>query len=312
MLLQSLLLIATLAIIGSALLTSTLVSAKSSFHALVVRQSRNAMTDATTSFMSWAQNNVKQNGIDQIPVWAATPSIIGPYPACAEARPRVGNDVSAGCKFYRTISWSVTGYTGVDISRTSNNPTSEANNLATAQNERRLSATLTVAITNSAGSVTYARQSHELTVRVFHASPYVTITAERDSTSEGGSIASAEGDTAGYIAQQNHLIIAKKPDLAFPASNTNTLLLTTVNCTNTPNNSLADARLDDNQVIFAPARPFGNLAWAYEVPCKPLQQINPATAPSGYKTPSNSVYGSTTTANTSWQKNDENTSSFAR
>ena len=313
MLLQTLLLVVTLAVIGSTLLTSTLVSAKSAFHALVMRQSRSAMNDATASFISWAQNNIKESGIEQLPLWAATPPVISPDPACSERLRRTSNEVSADCKFLRTISWRVTGYTDFDAATKSNAFSSEARNLATAQEERRISATINVAITNPNSSIAYAQQSRELTLRVFHAFPYVAVTAERDSTSESGSIASAEGDTAGYTKQDYHFIsVAAKPILALPASYTDTVLLTTINCANTANNSYGDALLDNDQVIFTPVRPYGNLAWAYEVPCDPTQKVDPTTAPSGYRAPSNNLYGSTNTANDIWLKNDGNHSSFSR
>lgn len=64
MLIQSLLLIATMLIVGSALLTSTLVSAKAAFHRAVIHKSETAMSDATAQFVSWAQNYVSKYGTE--------------------------------------------------------------------------------------------------------------------------------------------------------------------------------------------------------------------------------------------------------
>ena len=313
MLLQSLLLIVTLAVIGSAILTSTLVSAKSAFHSVIMRESESAMTDATALFVSWAQNNIRQNGIDQLPVWAATAPALGAAPACGHNFSPASSNNSDGCNFYRSITWSVTGYTNVESIASAKGLASEAKNLATAQSEQRLSATLNVSVTDRSGSIIYARESRELTARIFHASPYITVNAERDSNSEAGSISSSEGDTGGYTVQNNHLTTTTvKPNLTIPASYTNTTLLTTIDCRNTDTNSSNNALFDNNNVIFAPLRVFGNLAWAYEIPCKPMQHVNPTTAPSNYIAPLNSMYGNTTTKNTLWLKKDENGSSFAR
>ena len=314
MLLQSLLLVVALALIGSALLTSTLVSAKSAFHEMVMRQSRSAMTDATASLISWAQDNVRENGIDQLPVWAQKTQPSDIHPACAaEANNSIRGDATTNCKLFSIISWNTTGHTDSTDDSLADVQSSEANNLATAQNEHRISATINVAITDSTGAVVYSRQSREITARVFQAYPYIVLTGQRDTSSEVLTISSSEGDTAGYAKQNDHLnAVSVSPNQARPASYTSTVILTTINCGNTINNLFANAQLDNNQVAFAQLRPYGNVSWAYEVPCKPMQRINPATAPSGYKPPSTNVYGSTGTINQHWSKNDDNLSPFAR
>ena len=312
MLLQSLLLVVTLALIGSALLTSTLVSAKSTFHALVLRQSRSAMTDATASFISWTQNNVKKNGIEQLPVWAATPPVLGPNPTCGEKRPVLSNDVLARCKFYRTASWSVTGYTNLGETFLANALTSEANNLATAQSEGRVSATITVTITDNTGSIAYARLSRVITARIFHAPPYAVVSAERDATNEGGAIISAEGDTAGFADQRNRAPSANSiGSSAEPAALTDTRLRTTINCVNTASTGAPAEVLQNGNASFVSVRPYGNLAWSYETPCIPTIPINVATAPQGYQQTFDGSYTNNSTSNRSWRKGDESNSSFA-
>ena len=313
MLLQSLLLVVTLAIVGSALLTSTLVTAKSSFHSLVLRQSRSAMTDATASFISWAQTNMKQNGIDQLPIWAAKPPTLATESTCNTVRHAVTSGPPVTCKLYRRVAWNTTGYSDIQAVMSPNTTSSLASNLATAQNERRISATIAVAITDSTGTITYSRQSREITARLFHAFPYVALTGERDSAVEAGSIAAAEGDTAGFNTQLHQTsFTADAPTISSPATFNWTTLLTTTDCINSPNNSFANAQLDDNNVIFARVRGYGNLAWSYEVPCQPTQAINPSTAPNGYVPPTNSVYRSGSVINARWNKNDANLSTFPR
>ena len=305
MLLQSLLLIAVLTVFGGVLLESTLVSATTAFHAELVRAGESALDDATADFIAWARKNVREAGVDQVPVWAAAPQAIGPAPACAEAQ---------GCKLLETIRWNVTGYSGATGAQPASSAQSLAAGLATSQDERRVSATLTVTITGAGTgqAVPYAIRSREITARIFHSAPYAAVTAERDATSQVGSIGSAEGDTAGYKAQNpNGADAEAAPVLSSPAGYVDTTITTTTDCVNTADNASPDALRDNNDVAYAALRNYGNLAWVYEVPCKPLQRVDPATAPAGYRAPTDNVYRSSTTTDATWSKNDANGSSFA-
>jgi hypothetical protein len=316
MLLQCLLLVATLAIIGSTLLTSTLVSAKAKFHATLIQAGRSAMTDATAKFVAWTQSNVRDNGIDQLSVWAAKPQASSRQPACGGETSAPGSTTSSDCRLFRTIEWNITGSTDPSDAIRPTSLESEATNLATAQDERRISATVNVAITDSSGLTVYSMQSRELTARIFHAFPYVGVTGERDASSQTGSIGSAEGDTGGFIDETKNFkegsSLSALQASANPASQTGTTLLTTMDCSNSIMNSSPNPQLDNQNVMFARVRPFGNLAWVYEAPCKSADPVNPNTAPVGYKPPVGNTYGSQATYDEHWKKNDDNQSSFAR
>jgi hypothetical protein len=312
-LLQSLLLVATLAIIGSTLLTSALVSAKARFHASIVETGRSAMTDATADFIAWTQSNVRDNGIDQLPVWAAKPQTPNRQPACGGGTNLPTSAASSDCKLFQTIEWNVTGFTNPSDAFRSTAAGSEATNLATAQNERRISATVNIAITDQSGSVIYSRQSRELTARIFHAFPYVAVTGERDASSETSSIASAEGDTAGYLRQTNRSSTATNATsiATDPATLTDTTLVTTIDCVGFAKPLTLTAPLDNGAASFVDVRGYGNLVWSYEVPCIPDKPVNPSTAPEAYHQPQSSNYGNNSTMNDAWTKGDQMNTSFA-
>ncbi len=155
MLLQSMLMLAALLVIGSALLTSTLVSAKAAFHQTIQRKSETAMNEATADFVTWAQEHVKNDGLNQTSVWSAVPQQEPPAPTCA-----AGDSVSPAtdieeCGLLRQIRWNVTGYTGDVPSNDASQNLSEATALSSAQAEQRISATISVNITDATGRITY-------------------------------------------------------------------------------------------------------------------------------------------------------------
>jgi hypothetical protein len=312
-LLQSLLLIATLTVLGGSILASTLVTAKAAFHAKVMRAGESAMNDATADFVAWAQKNVRDAGIDQLPVWSAVPQTIGPSSACVEAAAaNQGATTNDPCKLYETIRWNVTGYSGSASSPDAAGSESLAAGLSSAQDEQRVSATITVAITDANQSVQYATRSRELTARVFHSAPYAAVTGERDAASQDGAISSAEGDTAGYAPQYRNAGATKTaPDQSRPSNYSDTTIITTVDCINTADNSSPNALADNNNVIYSRLRAYGNLAWIFETPCKQRQDVDPATAPLGYEPPNDNVYKTTGTTDANWQKHDENSTGFA-
>jgi len=314
LLLQSLLLIATLIIMGSALLTSTLVNAKTAFHQMVARKTQAAMSDATSEFTAWAQENVRTNGIAQLPVWSAK---VQQRPLQSLCKPAETGGAAASppssCALFQRIQWNVTGHTG-SISNAASNDTllSTASNIATAQDEQRISATITVAITNASGTLTYANHSREVTARLFHAFPYLVITASRDASTDAGEIESSEGDTAGAASQYLQTASASGPVADEPATFTNTEIRTTVDCRNTANQPPSNSRQGGNNASFVQLRRYGNLSWAFEVPCAPSTQIDARTIPPNYLPPDGAVYQDRSTINASWFKGDENNSSFAR
>ncbi len=310
MLLQAMLMLAALLVIGSALLTSTLVSAKAAFHQTIQRKSETAMNEATADFVTWAQEHVKNDGLNQTSVWSAVPQQEPPAPTCAS-----GDSVSPatdieGCSLMRQIRWNVTGYTGDVQNNAASQGLSEASALATAQEEQRVSATVSVVITDKTGQLTYDNRSREITARLFHAFPYVAVSGSKDVLSATGDRNSSEGDTAGH--ENTRLVFEQNPSArTLPATNSNTTIVTTIDCANTAQDASSDPLLDDNEVTFSALRSYGNLVWAYEVPCKSRQPIDPATIPQGYTPPNSSDFMSNAQRNLMWFKRDDDNSSFS-
>jgi len=254
-LIQSLLLIATMLIVGSALLTSTLVSAKAAFHRAVIHKSETAMSDATAQFVGWAQSYVAKYGTE-------APWPIGMQPQSGPisedlctGKVLLGNESSqqgvplerATCPLIGTIEWTVTGSSAAAAARAAEtHSTSSAQNLSVSLDEQRISATLTVIITNASGKTIFANHSRELTTRVFDASPYVAITGTRDVSSEVGNIHASEGDTGGAKAAFG-LAAQPSPAVEYPARFTDTRILTTIDCFN-------DARNDNENTVGAGIR----------------------------------------------------------
>ncbi len=117
MLIQSLLLIATMLIVGSALLTSTLVSAKAAFHRAVIHKSETAMSDATAQFVAWGQNYVSKYGTEA-PWPSGMQSQSGPLSEdlctgkvlTGNTPPSPGAPSPNGtCPLIATMEWTVTG-----------------------------------------------------------------------------------------------------------------------------------------------------------------------------------------------------------
>ncbi len=298
---------------GSALLTSTLVNAKTAFHQMVVRKSQAAMIDATSEFTAWAQKNVRTNGIAQLPVWSAKVQQRPLQSLCKPAETgRAAASSPSSCALFRRMQWNVTGHTG-SISNAARNDTllSTASNIATAQDEQRISATISIAISNASGTFAYANHSREITARLFHAFPYIVITASRDASTDAGDIESSEGDTAGAASQYLQPAAAPRPVADEPAAFTNTEIRTTVDCRNTANQSPSNPQQGGNNASFVQLRRYGNLSWAFEVPCTPSTQIDTRTIPPNYFPPDGAVYQDRSTTNASWFKGDEN-KSFAR
>ena len=321
MLIQSLLLIATMLIVGSALLTSTLVSAKAAFHRAVIHKSETAMSDATAQFVSWAQNYVTKYGTE-----APWPTGMQPQSGpisedLCTGKVLSGNALGAPgaspsngtCALMATMEWTVTGSSATTALRpVQTAATSTAQNLSVSLDEQRISATLTVIITNASGKTVFANHSRELTARVFDASPYVAVTGTRDVSSEVGDIRASEGDTGGFRELRN-AYASSGPNEQAPASLSDTRILTTIDCTNSAgNDNQTDPYVDRNNVYFdRSTRTYGNLAWAYEATCAPKYEINTAGAPSEYEPAQNNVYLSRAAATKTWQKSDENAGGYS-
>jgi len=321
-LIQSLLLIATMLIVGSALLTSTLVSAKAAFHRAVIHKSETAMSDATAQFVTWAQNHVSKYDTE-----AAWPTGMQPQSGpmnedlctgkvlSGNAPPQAaGLPANSTCPLMATMEWTVTGSSATPVLRSAQTAaTSTAQNLSVSLDEQRISATLTVIITNASGKTVFANHSRELTARIFDASPYVTATGTRDVSSEVGDIHGSEGDTAGFHQTEQGGFSAT-PTPSNPAAYTSTQIITEINCSNSPaNDNQTNAAVDDNGVYFDRSeRSYGNLAWAFEAPCLPQFQINVAGAPADYKPATGNTYGTGSAADKAWRKSDENAANYSQ
>jgi hypothetical protein len=321
-LIQSLLLIATMLIVGSALLTSTLVSAKAAFHRAVIHKSETAMSDATAQFVSWAQNYVSKYGTEA-PWPTGTQPQSGPISEdLCTGKVLSGNALGAPgaspsngtCALMATMEWTVTGSSATTALRpVQTAATSTAQNLSVSLDEQRISATLTVIITNASGKTVFANHSRKLTARIFDASPYIAVTGSRDVPTEVGNIHSSEGDTggAGRFLSSNRSVAPSPVD---PSAFTDTQILTTIDCANTTtNNDQNNPEADGSSVYFDRSqRNYGNLAWAFEAPCAPTYQIDSTDAPKDYQPPQGRTYGTGAAVDRPWHKSDQNASSYSQ
>jgi len=320
LLIQSLLLIATMLIVGSALLTSTLVSAKAAFHRAVIQKSETAMSDATAQFVTWAQNHVSKYGTEA--AWpTGTQPQSGPISddLCNGRVTSVPAQTSASspsstCPLMATMEWTVTGSSAASTGRGAQTAAiSSAQNLSVSLDEQRVSATVTAIITNASGKTVFANHSRELTARIFDATPYVAVTGTRDVSTEVGDIHASEGDTGGYRDAGSGKTSSTQNENS-PASLTDTRIITTIDCSNTQSeNDQNDPLADGTNVSFdRSVRPFGNLAWAFEAPCAPQYKINVTGAPSDYSAAQGRVYASSAATTESWRKSDENSSAYSQ
>jgi len=318
-LIQSLLLIATMLIVGSALLTSTLVSAKAAFHRAVIHKSETAMSDATAQFVTWAQNYVEKYGTE-----AAWPNSMQPQNGPLSEDLCTGRVVSGNtqpsspspggtCPLAATMEWTVTGSSAALRSAAQTTATSTAQNLSVSLDEQRVSATLTVIIANASGRTIFANHSREVTARIFDASPYVAITGTRDVSTEVGDIHASEGDTAGFRELRNPYVSVGTNNRA-PASLSDTRILTAIDCANSAaNDNQANPYADGNSVYFDRSRrAYGNVAWVYEAACAPKYSINSTGAPEEYQPAQDNVYLSSAASTKPWQKSDENAGGYSR
>ncbi len=309
---QSLLLIATMVVLGGALLTSTLVSTKAALHQAVIRKSQTAISDATAQFVAWAQNYVTRYGTE-----APWPRGIQPQSGpihedlCSGKIMPSAMPASESCPLIATLRWKITGSSAGSTQQSpQNGVTSIAQNLSVSLDEQRISATLSVAISNPSGTTVFATHSREVTARIFDAAPYVAVTATRDVSAEVADIHTSEGDTGGALP---YGFTPKAPTALSPAQFTDTRLRTTIDCHNSAqNNDQGDPLADGINVPFdRTTRPYGNVAWVFEAPCAPNYYIDTREAPSDYSPPDNSTYATNASSSIPWRKSDENTSPYS-
>lgn len=319
MLVQGLLLVATLLIVAASILTETLVAAKAGFHATMAATTQTATADATTAFVRWAQGRVTTYGASNAKAWPPQ-SAPEPIPnVCPAATPAGGGGTPAPCALAALATWQIRGATSAGDATLASPPpgTADAQNLAPTINEQRVAATIAVRITDPTGRTTFADRTREVTARIFEASPYVVITGTRDVTAEAGTADAGEGDTAG-VAQYGDLYgnNFSSPNPEHPAAGTDTRIRTSVDCVNSAPN--------ENRGYGIPARagqinysfhPYGNQDWAYELPCDPPN--GPPTPPpglNGYLPPQGTLYATEPdqTRNNSWNPGTQQQSVFPR
>ncbi len=308
-------------IVGSALLTSTLVSAKAAFHRAVIHKSETAMSDATAQFVTWAQNYVIKNGTE-----APWPTGMQPQGGPISENLCTGSLISGNtpsesgavsssgkCPLMATMEWTVTGSSAASIAHAVQSAAaSTAQNLSASLDEQRISATVTVIITSASGKTVLVNHSRELTARIFDAIPHVAITGTHDVSTEVGDIHASEGDTAGAI-QRTDVTVAP-PHANSPTNFTDTRIVTDIDCANSnADNNQQNPNADGDAVYFDRSRRvYGNLAWAFEAPCSPRYHIDTTGAPSDYTLARGRIYTSSAATSKPWHKSDENASSYSQ
>jgi hypothetical protein len=306
---QTLIVIASIVALSAAILTSTIVSAKNSFHQLVIAKTQTAMNDGTSQFQFWAQKFVAKYGTEAD--WQAQSAQPTPIfqPMCATNETK--------CTFYETLQWKVTGASSaVPAPASSSAPMSTAQNMTPAVDEQRVSATITAIVSDATGRTLYGGRTEEVTARVFNVAPYFVVTATHDLGSNSGAITSSEGDSGGVedSVEESHYAA---PTTANPSAYTDTLLKATIDCDNTTAFDETDPEAtEDNgtNLLDSQFHPDGDLVWAYQMPCTPAYGVPPApNSATNYEQPTGNVYEiDASNSAADWQKGDRDQSSFAR
>lgn len=327
MLMQSLLLIAALVAISGTILTSTLVTAKNGFHQAMMTANQTAMSGATADFVAWAASYVQPGNAAAGNAQTHNAQTVWPKQFTTEFKPMCSSQgtalaAPAPCQYYVYAKWVVTGATTAGGIRTAPvgappaTHVSTVKNLADTVDEQRISATITVDINDPTGKKTFASTSREVTARIFDAIPYVVITGIRDVGTQEGNYSASEGDTGGAVnvTAYNSGNKLATPDPNHPAKATDTRLITSIDCNNSPGVSQLNALLNSTHSVDYSLRPYGNQDWAYEAQCTPAVVVTPPPTITDYIAPIGSSYGSAhdNPATSPWNKNDADISAFAR
>ncbi len=307
---QTLVIIASIVVLSAAILTSTIVSAKNALHQIVVAKTQTAMNDATSQFQFWAQKFVAQNGTEAD--WNSPSSQQAPIfrSMC------VG--VPVNCNYYETLQWKVTGATSgfPAVAGPTSEAVSTAQNMTPAVDEQRVSATITVVVSDATGRTLYGGRSEEVTARVFDVAPYVVVTGTRDLGSDAGATNQSEGDSGGAKAKLPGTLDAA-PIAGDPSGYVSTVVRAIVDCGNSASFDEANPESpEDNATDLFDARfhTGGNLVWAYQMPCTPAYGVPSAPASAtNYQPPIGATYQiNASDSNAFWQKGDSDQSSFPR
>jgi hypothetical protein len=284
MLLQAMMSIVILAVLGLAILTSTLITAKVAAQQLVARTMTTELATGTIDFVDWARTYVSRHGATT--PWPTNAMSVPPTPICATTEP---------CHQFATVSFRVIGRTTVSASGPD-----PAMNLDQAVSENRISGAITVTVSNSEGTTLAARTRFE-TLRTFDAAPYAVVTGIRDSVAMAGSVLSGQGDTGGYRGVSYFASpptpIPNKPWLAKDTS-----IAVTMSCSNSPENNDQQNPFNDNH---PPGN--GNLRWgvsggtAFEAPCSPEYSLaSTPTSPPDAIAPVGNIYNINSFNSSTW------------
>ena len=283
MLMQSMVLLAAIVVISGTLLTNSLMTAKKSLHELLLTKTQIAMNNAVSDFETWAAQRVQSSNTQTTWPTTFTRNIKS---TCSLPQ----------CQYWAYSQWLVTGATTLlprQVNTTAKNAT--AMNLATAVDEQRISAQVTVSIDDVSGKSTFSSATRQITARTLNVAPYVIITGITDSETAAGEARSVEGDSGGF--DDGLRLKRTVPDANFPAMVSDTQILTDVDCVN----SIAGANQDDPNADKARSvdhsiRQFGDQDWQFEVPCTPSYQnqiVVPRDLP-GYQSAIGKIYGTIT------------------
>lgn len=280
MLMQSMVLLAAIIVISGTLLTSTLMTAKKSLHELLLTKTQIAMNNTVGDFEAWATQRVQSSNTQT--TWPTT--------FTRNIKSTCG---LVTCPYWAYSQWLVTGATTA-LPRQANTTTKNASamNLATAVDEQRISAQITVNIDDASGKTTFSSATRAITARTLNIEPYVVITGVKDLETATGQGQSVEGDSGGFNSSKQKP--QATPDPTFPENLTDTRIKTEVNCDNSiANKNQADPYAYRAISVDHSIRQFGDQDWQFEVPCTPVylnQIIIPQNLP-GYEYPKGRTYG---------------------
>jgi hypothetical protein len=260
MLLQTMMSIVILVVLGLAILTSTLITAKVAAQQVVARTMTTELANGTIDFIDWVRAYVSKHGATTD--WPTNATTAPPTPICTTTEP---------CHLFATVSFRIIGSTAG-----STNGPDPATNLNQAVSENRISGAVTVAVNNSEGATIAARTRFE-TLRIFDAAPYAIVTGMRDSVAMAGSALAWQGDTGGY-RDVNGQQIPPTPNPDSPWRAKDTIVSVTMTCSNSSENDDQQNPLNDNHPPGNANLPWGvSGGTAFETPCSP--EFNSAPEP---------------------------------
>ena len=281
-------------VVTAALLLNELFSAKAALHQQVMNSSQTEMAEATSRFVRWAASNVKLSGT-RLSAWPKMIPI-----KIASQNQEIESDKSD--HMVALITWSVNGGSGLDAPVNEKLPQSIATNVSQELDEQRISATISVSITNRSGS-SLIKLSRNVTARIFNADPYLVVTGMKSADSTAGTINSVEGDSGGFGEVFNtNQFNEKVPDVSSPALYVNTTIQAAIGCLNTAGASQGRQSSIASDLLVN-VRSAGNLAYAFEAPCQPVFTMS--SYPSNYSFPKNGVYLEDDSIDRAWSKNNQ-------